>query len=69
MRVDSLARLPYLAGLEPLQLQSIAQSTLELTLERGEVLFTEGEPCRGLYFVVEGSIKVSRISPEGRDHA
>ena len=67
MTFDSLARLPYLAGLEPFQLWAIAQSTLELTLERGEVLFTEGEPCKGLYFVVEGSIKVSRISPEGRD--
>lgn len=30
------------------------------------VLFAEGEPAAGLYYVVEGRIKVVRHSPEGR---
>ena len=36
--------------------------------ERGEVLFWEGDPCDGLYIVQDGSAKIYRISPQGRQY-
>jgi len=67
VRPAVLSGLPYLQQLNPQQLEDIAPLIHELSVERGNILFSEGEPCKGLYFVVEGSIKVSRVSPEGRD--
>ncbi len=36
--------------------------------ERGEVLFWEGDPCDGLYIMHEGSAKIHRLSPQGRQY-
>lgn len=33
----------------------------------GHVLFTTGEPCRGLYVIVNGRVRIYRTSPEGRE--
>jgi CRP/FNR family transcriptional regulator, cyclic AMP receptor protein len=34
--------------------------------ERSEPFFWEGDPCDGLYVVMQGSAKIYRISPQGR---
>jgi len=31
------------------------------------VLFAEGEPCRGLYVLVEGQVELRQVSPRGRE--
>lgn len=36
--------------------------------ERGEILFWEGDPCDGLYILHEGSAKIYRVSPQGRQY-
>jgi CRP-like cAMP-binding protein len=36
--------------------------------ERGEVLFWESDPCDGLYIMREGSAKIHRVSPQGRQY-
>jgi len=36
--------------------------------ERGEILFWEGDPCAGLHIIEEGSVKLYRISPQGRQY-
>jgi CRP/FNR family transcriptional regulator len=36
--------------------------------ERGEVFFWEGDPCDGLYVIMQGSAKIYRISPQGRQY-
>lgn len=36
--------------------------------QRGEVLFWEGDPCDGLFIVEQGSAKIFRISPQGRQY-
>ncbi len=35
---------------------------------RGDVLFWEGDPCDGLYIVEQGSAKIFRLSPHGRQY-
>lgn len=36
--------------------------------DRGEVFFWEGDPCDGLYIIMQGSAKIYRISPQGRQY-
>ena len=67
METEVLGRLPYFSQLPAKELELVSSSVQSLPLARGNILFNEGEPSRGLYFVVEGAIKVSRISPEGRE--
>lgn len=31
------------------------------------MLFAEGEPCRGLYILVEGRVELRQVSPRGRE--
>jgi CRP/FNR family cyclic AMP-dependent transcriptional regulator len=33
----------------------------------GEMLFSEGDPCSGLYIVVTGRIRIFKMSPNGRE--
>jgi CRP-like cAMP-binding protein len=35
---------------------------------RGDVLFWEGDPCTGLHIVEQGSAKIYRLSPQGRQY-
>ncbi len=35
--------------------------------QRGEVVFLEGEPCQGLYVLRDGSARIYKLSPEGRE--
>ena len=67
MEPDVLGRLPYFSQLPVRELEQVSSSVQYLPLARGEILFNEGEPSGGLYFVVKGAIKVSRPSPEGRE--
>jgi CRP-like cAMP-binding protein len=37
------------------------------TLRAGQALFEEGQPCRGLYVVAEGSVEIRQTSVRGRE--
>jgi len=34
---------------------------------KGDLLFSQGDPCTGFFLVTEGMVKVFRLSPEGRE--
>lgn len=48
-------------------LDSLGSEVEEISLLQDEVVVTEGDECMGIHFVIKGAIKVSRISPEGRE--
>ncbi len=62
-----LKSLPYFATLNSEQMEQIKKGTIELSYPKGEILFLEGEPCRGLYVVKSGQIRIYKSSPEGRE--
>jgi CRP/FNR family transcriptional regulator len=62
-----ISDLPYLRGLDPALAKSVADRSQKVELAAGEVLFTIGEPCLGMYVLSSGAIKVTRISPQGRE--
>lgn len=64
---DFLKSIPYFSPLDTDEMQRICRETLELSFSSGEILFLEGEPCRGLYLVHSGRIRIFKTSPEGRE--
>lgn len=63
-----LAPIPYFAGLDSRTLVEIGRAVRRRTLAAGETVLVEGKPCEGLYFVIQGQIRLIRGSTEGREH-
>lgn len=62
-----LRDLPLFAGLSDDALRAVAARTITRRLPKNATLFRRGEPCHGLYIVLEGRIQVHRASPGGRE--
>ena len=67
LSVDFLKSLPYFESLSNEEIERLGKEILPLSFAKGEVLFLEGEPCRGLYVVKSGRIRIFKSSPEGRE--
>jgi len=59
---------PYFDELPDELLKHIASHTQLREYERGDVLFWESDPCAGLHIIESGSVKLYRISPQGRQY-
>lgn len=55
-------------GLGDAHLKTILSIASEKTVNRGELIFSEGDPGDGFYIIVEGMIKVFKLSMEGKEH-
>jgi len=62
---DPVSLYPALAQVAP-TLESLGQTVGPMTVPAGAVLFDENAPCRGFPLVLEGEVKVSRHSGDGR---
>lgn len=65
--IAALQAEPYFKSLDDAELKNLARTLIERAYAKDEVIFLEGEPCQGLYIVREGSVKVFKLSPEGRE--
>lgn len=64
---DFLRSIPYFSALNAKEIERVRKEMSELSFSKGEILFLEGEPCRGLYVVKSGRIRIFKSSPEGRE--
>ena len=58
---------PLFAALDESEISSLAARCGIRPYASGEVLFTEGEPCKGLYIVVSGRVRIFKTSLNGRE--
>ena len=56
------------AGLDDAELNALSARSGVRAYEKGELLFSEDEPCAGLYVVVSGRIRIFKTSLSGREH-
>jgi CRP/FNR family transcriptional regulator len=63
----TLAQMPLFSGLTENELQALAQRAVDRRFAPDEVLFWEGEPCAGIFLIVQGSVKIFKTSPSGRE--
>lgn len=57
----------YFAPLDERDLSFLAERIIERHFDKGEIVFLEGEPSHGLYIVVEGQVRIYKLSPDGRE--
>ena len=67
-RIKTLTGNEYFDDLPETLLKEISERMYLREYQRGDVLFWEGDPCEGLHIVEQGSAKIFRISPQGRQY-
>jgi CRP-like cAMP-binding protein len=55
------------SGLSDEYLEEVSAIAAKKTFSRGESLFTEGEAATGFYLLASGTIKLCKISPDGKE--
>jgi len=55
------------SGLPDEHLAEVAEIAVRRPFAKGETLFTEGEKAEGFYLLASGSLKLCKISPDGRE--
>ena len=64
---DILKKSLLFSGLEDEHLTEVATIAVRRTFARGESLFSEGEPATGFYLLAAGSLKLCKVSPDGKE--
>ncbi len=65
--VDTLRRVPIFADLSETELQFLAERAVPRTYAKGELVFSEGDACTGLFVVESGHLRIFKSSPGGRE--
>ncbi|HEX5595840.1 MAG TPA: Crp/Fnr family transcriptional regulator [Micromonosporaceae bacterium] len=64
---DLVARLPLFSGLTPGQLEIIRAGSGFAQLDKGEILFHQGDPVRGFFFVLRGQMQLTVSTADGAE--
>jgi CRP/FNR family cyclic AMP-dependent transcriptional regulator len=65
--LDTLRQVSIFNGLTEPELQFLAQRAVLRNYKKGELLFTEGDPCSGLFVIESGHARIFKSSPNGRE--
>lgn len=65
--METLRRVAIFADLSPTELQFLAERAVPRNYSPGEIIFSEGEPCTGLFVIESGHIRIFKSSPSGRE--
>lgn len=55
------------ASLNEQQLNALLDDSRLLNLDKGESVFQQGDPCHHFCFIISGSIKIFRTTPDGQE--
>ncbi len=66
--IQTLGRVHIFSGLSETELAFLSPRTVPRRYTAGETVFSEGEPCTGLYVVESGHVRIFKSSPGGREH-
>jgi CRP/FNR family cyclic AMP-dependent transcriptional regulator len=64
---STLAKVPIFSGLSEAELTFLSQRAVPRSFAAAEIVFTEGEPCLGMYVVQSGTIRIFKTSVNGRE--
>jgi CRP/FNR family transcriptional regulator, dissimilatory nitrate respiration regulator len=66
--LDVMARIPLFSGLHHGQLAQFQGIALEKSFVKGELIFSEGDEGNGFYVILAGTVKIFKVSPDGKEH-
>ncbi len=64
---ETLPKVPIFSGLTESKLSFLTQRGVPRHYAAGESVFSEGEPCSGLYVVESGHVRIFKSSANGRE--
>jgi CRP/FNR family transcriptional regulator len=67
LRSKLLERFPFFSGLAPARLDALLAQAQAVRAPKGTNLFDARQPCRGFPLVLEGSVRVAKTAPNGRE--
>ena len=65
--VETLRRVALFAGLSEAEIEFLARRAIPQHRLAGEMIFSEGEPCHGLFVIQSGQVKIFKTSTDGRE--
>lgn len=65
--LDILRRVAIFRGLTGTELTFLAERAVPRHYSKGELLFTEGDPCTGLFVIESGEVRIFKSSSTGRE--
>ena len=65
--LDILLKSQLFGGLPEDHLEEIKKISIDRHYDKGEIIFFDGDKGNGFYLVVEGIVKVYKVSPEGKE--
>ena len=66
-RAGILARVPLFSDLSDTELKFLSDRAVSRRYRGGESIFTEGDPCAGLYVIESGDVRIFKTSAGGRE--
>ena len=66
--MDVIEEIPLFNGLPEDQITAIKKIAVEKHVNKGEIVFSEGEDGHGFYIIAEGRVKIFKVSVEGKEH-
>ena len=64
---EVLRKAALFSSLSEPELQELAAMAVRKVAGAGEVLFSEGEPCKGLHIIARGQVRIVKTSASGRE--
>ena len=65
--IQLLKRVPVFSGLSDSEFAFLTARLLQHKFDAGEFIFSEGEPCAGLYVIEQGNVRIFKSSIGGRE--
>ena len=66
--LDIISTIPLFNGLPEDQIVAIEKIAVEKQINKGEIIVSEGDEGEGFFVIVEGRVKVFKVSTEGKEH-
>ena len=66
-RASVLARVPIFSDLSDAELRFLSDRAVTKRYRAGELIFSEGDPCPGLYVIDSGDVRIFKTSAGGRE--
>lgn len=64
---EVISQIPCFSGLPPDAMGAVERIAVERPYKRGEWIFSDGDPADGFYAVIDGQVKIYKLSPEGKE--
>ncbi|TSA47699.1 MAG: Crp/Fnr family transcriptional regulator [Deltaproteobacteria bacterium] len=65
--IRRLATIPLFEGLPGKQHAALADISVRLSYEKGQKIFSEGDEGAGFFVILDGYVKIFKVSPEGKE--